>query len=98
MEEILNETLTKVDESPEEIVADLLRSIMESVPMDYLMKSESIDMVAARIGQKLESSEIDKEKIIETVEKRGSLYKDEILEVLAIIFERVFKERSISTK
>lgn len=89
LEEIIDTALLAADE-PAASLVKMASSLVESVPMDYLMTNESLAIVEKKVSQKLGlSSELSREKVMEELSKMSSESKFEIMEILDIILERV---------
>lgn len=88
--------MDKSDLPPEEMVASVVNILTESVPADYLLKDEPLDVVADKINEGLGESDVDKEKVAEIVHRLSSTSSEEMMEVMNVILERVFSQRNWS--
>lgn len=82
---------------PGEMIASVVQTLTESVPMDYLMKNESVDIVADKLRSSLQGSEVDKEQIVKIAANKENIYKEEMMEVLDVILDKVFASRNESS-
>lgn len=96
LEEILTEAMDKINLPVDEMVANIVHTLTETVPVDFLMKNESLDIVADKLNESLRGSDLDKEKVAEIVERMGSIYREEMMELMNVVLERVFNLRSPS--
>lgn len=98
LEEVLTEVMLKKKRSADQMVADVVHAIAEAVPIEFLKKDEALDIVADKVNHTLSGSEVDKEAIAEIVESRGSIYNEEMMEILNIILERIISRGSVTSK
>lgn len=75
----------------------VVQTLIETVPVDYLMRSSTLEIVADKVNEKLSGSDVNKGKVVEMVERTDSVYKTEVMEIVNVIVERAMNRDSGSS-
>lgn len=86
----MNEVLISVTE-PHEIIIETAERLVESLPNEYIVQDDSLEVLTRKIGNSIGNQEIDKEAFGKALEDIPIHYKEQMLEIINIILERVFK-------
>lgn len=89
--------MDELNSSPDEMIFNIVQALVENIPVDYLLRNESLNIVVDKMGGTLRESDVNKEKIAEMFERKGSIYKDEMKEILNVVLEKVLGSASISS-
>lgn len=91
--ELLEETIEDVflvKDNPYEILTKLLEELVRSVPKEFLLHEDSVGSIVEKITVYVEIHEVVIEVWVDKVDSVDSPFKEEMIELLNIILEKVF--------
>lgn len=87
LQEIVDDTLLTVGQ-PHDVLAKMVASLVEQLPMEFLNKTESISFVAEKFKNFASDTKLDMKKLVESVESITSVQREE----MAIILDQILKD------
>lgn len=77
---------------PHDVLARMVASLVQQLPIDFLSKGENIGFIAKQFKESLSDTQLDKKKLAVTVENITSAQRDEMNIILDQILQNVFGE------
>lgn len=90
LEQIVDDVLLNAGQI-NEVLARLVIKLVEELPFDYIMQTESIEHIVCKIKE-ITLTGVDKKVLMESVQSITSVQRDETNIILHEILERVFGE------
>lgn len=82
--------MEKSDFPPVEKIVSVVESLTESVPVDYLLKTDSVNMIADKLRSSVHEAGLSKEQINVAVKSMDIVDKDEMMQILDVVIDKMF--------